>query len=55
MIGREELIGIGPRKLHRHKITILDSHHSFINKLLIIFLPAALILISLIVWNVRRA
>ena len=55
LIGREELIGIGPRKLHRHKITLLDSHNSFINKILLIFLPAALILTSLIVWNVRRA
>ena len=55
MIGREELIGIGPRKLHRHKMTLLDSHHSFINKIILIFLPASLILTSLIVWNVRRA
>ncbi len=55
MIGRDDLIGIGPRKLHRHKITLLDSHHSFINRLLMIFLPATLILTSLIVWNVRRA
>lgn len=55
MIGREELIGIGPRKLHRHKITLLDSHHSFINKIILIFLPASLILTSLFVWNVRRA
>lgn len=55
LIGREDLIGIGPRKLHRHKITLLDSHNTFINQILLIFLPAAMILTSLIVWNVRRA
>ena len=55
LIGREELIGIGPKKLHRHKITLLDAHNSFITKVLLIFLPAASLLTSLIVWNMRRA
>ncbi|BDS08930.1 hypothetical protein NT6N_39700 [Oceaniferula spumae] len=55
LVGREDLIGIGPRKLHRHKITLLDSHNTFISRLLLIFLPGAVILTSLIVWNVRRA
>lgn len=54
LIGRENLIGIGPKKLHRHKITILDAHHTFISRIVLIFLPAAAILISLIVWNMRR-
>lgn len=55
LIGREELIGIGPKKLHRHKITILDAHNSFITRVVLIFLPAAALLISLVVWNMRRA
>ena len=55
LIGREELIGIGPKKLHRHKLTILDSHNTFINRIILIFLPCALILISLFTWNIRRA
>ena len=55
LIGREDLIGIGPKKLHRHKITLLDSHHSFINQILLIYLPSILILISLFIWNIRRA
>jgi hypothetical protein len=55
MMGREELIGVGPRKLHRHKITLLDAHSSFINKLILVFLPAIAVLTSLIVWNMRRA
>lgn len=55
LVGREDLIGIGPRKLHRHKITLLDAHNTFISRLVLIFLPATAILTSLIVWNVRRA
>jgi len=55
LIGREELIGIGPKKLYRHKMTILPAHNAFITKLLLIFIPAAALLISLIVWNTRRA
>ncbi len=55
LVGREELIGIGPRKLYRHKLTILDAHSSFISRIVLIFLPAFAILISLIVWNIRRA
>lgn len=55
LVGREELIGIGPKKLYRHKITILDAHNSFISKLVLFFLPAAALLASLIVWNMRRA
>lgn len=55
LMGREELIGIGPRRLTRHKITLLDSHSTFINQLLLIFLPAIAVLTALIVWNMRRA
>jgi len=55
LIGREDLIGIGPRKLYRHKITILDAHNTFISQLVLIFLPALSILTALIVWNMRRA
>ncbi|MEJ6571824.1 MAG: Gldg family protein [Akkermansiaceae bacterium] len=55
LVGREDLIGIGPKKLYRHKITILDAHNSFISKLVLFFLPAAALLASLVVWNMRRA
>jgi hypothetical protein len=55
LIGREELIGIGPQKLYRHKMTILAAHNSFITKVVLIFIPAAALLTSLIVWNTRRA
>ncbi|MDG1357009.1 MAG: Gldg family protein [Akkermansiaceae bacterium] len=55
LIGREQLIGIGPKKLYRHKMTILPAHNAFITKLVLIFIPAAAILLALIVWNTRRA
>jgi hypothetical protein len=55
LMGREELIGVGPRKLYRHKITLLDSHSTFINRIILFFLPALSVLIALIVWNMRRA
>ncbi len=55
IIGREDLIGIGPKKLHRHKLTILSAHNSFISRLILFFLPAIALLIALIVWNTRRA
>jgi uncharacterized membrane protein len=55
LIGREDLIGIGPKKLHRHKVTILDAHQTFITRVVLIFLPAGALLTSLIIWNMRRA
>jgi len=55
LMGREELIGVGPHQIHRHKITLLDAHNTFINKVLLIFCPTLAILISLIVWNTRRS
>ncbi|MFK7909447.1 MAG: Gldg family protein [Akkermansiaceae bacterium] len=55
LVGRENLIGIGPQKLHRHKITLLDSHDSFIRQLILIYLPLASLLTAMIIWNVRRS
>lgn len=55
LVGREDLIGIGPRKLHRHKITLLDAHDTFISRVILIFLPLASLLTAMIVWNMRRA
>lgn len=55
LIGREDLIGIGSKKLYRHKMTILPAHNTFITKVVLIFIPAVALLISLIVWNTRRA
>lgn len=55
LVGRDDLIGIGPKKLHRHKITLLDAHDAFISQLILIYLPLASLLTAMIVWNMRRA
>ncbi|MBT7958908.1 MAG: hypothetical protein HN759_06190 [Akkermansiaceae bacterium] len=55
LIGREDLIGIGPKKLHRYKITLLDAHDAFISQVVLVFLPLASLLTAMIVWNIRRS
>ncbi|MGB1260353.1 MAG: hypothetical protein ACPG6P_09955, partial [Akkermansiaceae bacterium] len=55
LVGREDLIGVGARKSHRHKITLLDSHSSYIGKIVLFFLPATAIFLALVIWNTRRA
>ncbi|MBK1791083.1 Gldg family protein [Persicirhabdus sediminis] len=55
LIGREELIGIGPRKVVRHKLTLPDKERSLVNKICLIGMPLAALLAALVVWNTRRA
>lgn len=55
LVGRESLAGIGPRSLGTYKLPILDAQVSFINRVNLFFLPAALILIGAFVWSSRRA
>jgi hypothetical protein len=55
LVGRESLAGIGPRSLRTYKLPILDAQVSFINRVNLFFLPAALILIGAFVWSSRRA
>jgi ABC-type uncharacterized transport system len=55
LVGRESLAGIGPRSLPTYKLPILDAQVSFINRVNLFFLPAALILIGAFVWSSRRA
>lgn len=54
LVGRESLAGIGPRSLGTYKLPILDAQVSFINRVNLFFLPAALILIGAFVWSSRR-
>ena len=54
LVGRESLAGIGPRSLRTYKMPILDAQVSFINRVNLFFLPAALILIGAFVWSSRR-
>jgi hypothetical protein len=55
LVGRESLAGIGPRTLGTYKLPLLDAQVSFINRMNLFFLPAALILIGAFVWSFRRA
>lgn len=55
LIGRPDLAGVGPRGLRLYKLNLVDSQLSFINKVNLFLIPAALLLIALFVWNTRRA
>ena len=55
LLGREELIGIGPRALVRRKLNLIKEEISLLERITIIFIPAGLFLIAIFVWNVRRA
>jgi len=55
LVGRQSLAGIGPRSLGTSKLPLLDVQVSFINRVNLFFLPAALLLIGAFVWSSRRA
>ncbi len=55
LIGREELAGIGPRSLDTYKLPLLDAQVSFINRVNLLLLPGAFLLIGAMVWSSRRA
>jgi len=55
LLGREELMGIGPRALERRKLNLIKTEISLLNRIVIFFIPAGLFLIATIVWNTRRA
>lgn len=55
LLGRSELIAITPKPPHLHKITLLESHKTFLTRLLLIFLPASALFLAGIIWNVRRS
>jgi hypothetical protein len=54
LVGREAPVGIGPRPLGIHRLPLLNAQVSFINRMNLIFLPAALLLIGGFVWSSRR-
>jgi len=54
LIGREELIGIGPRPVQYYKLLLPSRKVSFVNKLNLFFIPGAFILAALFIWNTRR-
>lgn len=55
LIGREDLIGVGPRRIQRYKLNLIPAQVSFVNRLNIFFIPGGLLLLGFAVWNVRRS
>jgi len=55
LLGREELMGIGPRGVERRKLNLIKDEVKFLQNIIVFFIPAALFLIAMMVWNVRRA
>ncbi|MEP4079180.1 DUF7088 domain-containing protein [Haloferula sp.] len=55
LVGRDELVGEGPRSLRLYKLPILKPQVSFINRVNLLFLPGFALLIGAIVWSSRRS
>ncbi len=55
LIGREELMGIGPRSLQRRKLNLIKDEVKFLSNIVLFFIPAGLFIVAMFVWNIRRA
>jgi hypothetical protein len=55
LLGREELMGIGPRGMDRHKLNLIPSESSMLQNIVVFFIPAGFLILALSVWNSRRA
>ena len=55
LIGREQLVGVGPRGLRTYKLNLLTPQVTFINKLILFFIPLGVLVMGGLVWNTRRA
>lgn len=55
LIGREELVGVGPRNLRTYKLNLVGPEVSFLNQLCLVFIPGTLLLLGALVWSNRRA
>jgi len=55
LVHRESLTGLSPRTIGTYKLPLLDAQVSFINRLNLVFAPAALLLIGGLVFSSRRA
>lgn len=55
MIGREDLIGIGPKQARNYKLNLVPAQISFVNRLNLLILPLAFLLIGAFIWNARRS
>lgn len=54
LVGRAELIGIGPKPLQRYKLNLVAAEISQVNRLTLIFIPLGFLLIGTFVWTLRR-
>ncbi len=55
LLGREELMGIGPRGVQRRKLNLIKEEVKFLSNIVIVFIPAGLFVLGMMVWNARRA
>lgn len=55
LLGREELMGIGPRAIERRKLNLIKSEVTLLQRIVVFFIPAGLFLVAVGVWNTRRA
>ena len=55
LLGREDLMGIGPRGVERRKLNLIKEEVKFLHNIVVFFIPAGFFLITMIVWNARRA
>lgn len=55
LLGREELIGIGPRAIQMRKLNLIKEEVGFMSNVIIFFIPAGFFLLAMFVWNARRA
>jgi len=55
MVGRETLLGNGPKPVFRQKLTIQPKHQSQLNLTVYIILPAITLLLAFITWYSRRS
>ena len=55
LVHRESLTGLSPRTIGTYKLPLLDAQVSFINRLNLVFAPAAFLLIGGLIFSSRRS
>lgn len=55
LVGRESLMGIGPKPVQLYKLNLDPPKVTFANRLNMFFIPGFFLLMAAIIWNARRA
>ena len=55
LVGREPLMNLPQQPNYRRKVFIAAAHKDLMNQIFIFFLPAAALIITGFVWNIRRS